>query len=306
MKRIYITSLIREPKEDETAGYFYVVDWDSKEIIDKIGLPIKQKTIGGLDSAFLPNYEVWVIDKSGRLYAYDPEQPHQGLDQFEFFDKQFYRVANQPTDGIHQIKFDPSEEYLYIACARSDYLVRYDYYSNPTSTEIECLSKTGLPTYREWGEDNYHFNSIAFDDQGDMYHTYYAANCVYNWTKKKVFYESIGLNQAHDIEFNENYAFVSSSANRNVVALDRSGNFITTMLESSKFGISAPKAELGYTRGLALTKDGEMFSCCAPGYIRYARFGGRLIDKIDEEFIITIDLRETIYDIILDKRDWNV
>lgn len=314
MKRVYITTLFRDNVKEY--GNFYVIDWDTKEKL-YFGTFASKSQGGhsvGLRGLWQNGDYVWFLDGQDSAYIYGKFEnrisPEGRINLCDFVPS----LSNQ-FNGIHQACFfiKNNQFKVQVACAGTDEIIEFfDYgftlWRKISLNEIkDSFLLQNLDSSKKFGEDKLHINSINIHPvTGDIYHVYHNPACVYNWTKQEVVFLSphnpAVLNQPHDIEFTPDgkYFYVSSSANRNVVKFDMNGNPVLFGWKAGG-GESTKHNMHGYTRGLAVWED-KLFSCASPGFVRL--FASQ--DSLEEEISITDNPDESIFDISLDYRDFNL
>ena len=298
MKRIYVTSLNRvsDPNEDGDLGKLYVLDWDTKKIIphslesDTINIG-RSRGVRGIE--YVDNYLIVAV-VTNKLSAYNADTMLL-IKEWEVAETKF----------LHQIRLD-NEGFLALASTGNDRIIRA---SNRKTYFIEELSWNKdiidpyitHPNACPWGGDRLHFNSLAWDENGDEYHIYNAPRIIFNYTKQEVFAQGGPLLAMHDIVFMDNHLIVNASGDRTTLAIDRVTKEIRVIHKSRRYPNSEHNLH-GMTRGLAAWKD-YLFIGSTPGDLTLYQKKGNEYFFISN-FQLTQDPKESIFDILLDPRDW--
>lgn len=299
MKRIYFTSLNRvpDPTEDGDLGKLYVLDWDTKELLTK-NLPGAAVQVGrsrGIRGITWYQDKLLVAGVTNRLSFYDP-------DTFREIDT----WAVEHAKFLHQVRVGPGpyEPRIYMASTGNDRCIAYP--SCFTHFELD-LNKDIIDPYIthpntcQWGGDRLHFNSIAWDENGDEYHVYNATKMIFNYTKKEVFCHSRAFHGLHDIVITPTHIITNSSGDRTTLAIDRQTKDISVIHKNRRRPTTEHNLH-GMTRGLALYKD-LLFIGSTPGDVTLYRGQGNQWE-FETNISISTDPHESIFDILLDPRDW--
>lgn len=296
MKRIYVTSLnrVHDPHEEGDLGKLYVLDWDT-HLLRHQTLPTESISIGRSRGARGITWQrggLVVAGVNNKLSFYDPDTlAMQGPSELS------------AVKFLHQIRHYKDE--LHLVSTGNDKLFRY-WELRETVEDLSLLKDIIDPyiTHSDappWGQDHLHFNSIAWDENGDEYHVYNAARMIFNFTKKEVFCHSRAFHSLHDLVITPTHIITNSSADRTTLSIDRKTKDISVIHKNRR----APHSEHnlhGMTRGLALHKD-LLFIGSTPGDLTLYQ----MVDG-DYRFIsntsITYAKKESIFDILLDPRDW--
>ncbi len=293
MKRIYISSLnrVHDPNEEGDLGKLYLVDWDTGRVIphsvesDAIQIG-RSRGIRGL-CWFAEG--LLVAGVTNTLTHYDPDN---------FSIRKTWK--DQRVKYLHQIRRSPAGQ-LHMASTGNDRLV------TGWNTEDLSINKDIIDPYitddsfPKWGGDRLHFNSLAWDESGDEYHIYNSPRMIFNYMKGEVFAQGGPFNSLHDIVINPKEIIVNSSGDRTTLSIDRKTKEISVLHKSR----SRPSEEYnlhGMTRGLAQWDD-HLFIGITPGTLLCFRLK-RNEWEYESHLVISNDRRESIFDILLDPRDW--
>jgi len=310
MRRIYISTVRRVPTYDvDDCGFLYVLDWDTKSLVcDPILIwdartPNDPKSrTHGARGITCHNDQIYVAGSGRHIDNID----HYG--KISIFDRDNYRFVKtlrfaDEFSGIHQIR--DYNGYLYVVSTGNDRVYRMKNDTIVDFTSVETIAGLLPPLDRPWGQDRVHFNSIGWDASGNEYHVYLSAQAVVNFTKKKVILQGEEhLSGAHDMCFVQPYkAIINLSDLHRSILLDvRTGEYDTILQLPDIKHQNAEWADLNRPRGSAYDSTTETaFICATPGHM-YC-YDVNTWEQVDY-FSFTKDVREGVFDMLLDPRDW--
>jgi WD40 repeat protein len=295
MKRIYISSLnrVHDPNEEGDLGKLYLLDWDTKKVIPhsveseaiQIG---RSRGIRGIAFNQDRNW-LWVAGVNNKLSVYDANTMNL-LDTFDVSEAKFLHQIRVHDQTLHLVS--TGNDRIFRGCGDYENIGKIFHLIDPHITD---------PSFPDWGNDRLHFNSIAWDENGDEYHVYNSPRMIFNWSKREVFMQGGPFHSLHDIVINPKEIIVNSSGDRTTLAIDRKTKEITVIHKNR----SRPSEEHnlhGMTRGLAQFDD-YLFVGVTPGTILCFRLK-RGEWEYDSHVVLSEDRRESIFDILLDPRDW--
>lgn len=305
MKRVYVTTIHRKKEftKGERLGNVYVVDWETKEFLTKpSGLdpgysfhkPLSKSH--GVRGISFHGDKIFVAGSGSNLSCFDK-------DTFELVEHKEIKELI----GIHHIRSHGG--LLNVVSTGNDTLFKLDGFDVVDEVHIGDYKEYIEPHMfeecreKEWGTNKLHFNSIGWGPDGDEYHIYCGAKIIFNFTKKEVVYSGEGLNGPHDLVFDDNSLFFNNSETLSTCRIDLGSKGLYEVHKfypDSRF-ISEYNTN-GFTRGLAKSGD-TLFMCGSP--TRVCSFDIEL-NKETDVLELSDDLGESIFDIILDPRDWEV
>lgn len=309
MKRMYFSTLKRVECLDNPGGdtgLLYCFDWDSKQVLKTVPVvagmdpnaPGKSHGCRGITfhdgklyvAWWQDNISVFAPDTLERLYDLSFPGEFKATHQLKSHDGSLW-VVSTGNNTFYQLRDDKIVEAVNLKGLDSKVSQYWEY---------DHLFE------RDWDtEDKLHFNSIGWHPDGDMYHVYFEVSMVYNWTKQEIVYQGEPLHHPHDILFLDRDRFVVSSSNNfSTVAFSRRVPGEVRYYEFNRQphpdNPEEKAAWVGHTRGLACAGD-SLFACSAPG--RIDRFRRSDLVWRESGFITEVPF-ESIYDIVLDPRDW--
>ena len=294
MKRIYVTSLHRvpDPNEEGDLGKLYIIDWEDKQLRHK-PLATESITIGrsrGIRGITWHNGKLVVAGVTNNISVYNPDT----LELENSF-------PNGDAKYLHQIR--SHNGMLHMASTGNDVVVRAPLYGCDSIAELRDIIDPYIthPNACPWGGDRLHFNSLAWDENGDEYHVYNAASMIFNFTKKEVFCHSRAFHALHDLVITPTHMITNSSGDRATLSIDRKTKDISVIHKSRRHPTYSTNLH-GMTRGLA-AHGNHLFIGITPGDIAlYYKWKDQY--EFVSNFSLSIDPRESIFDILLDPRDW--
>lgn len=298
MKRIYVTLAERVDRPGDSpgdVGELVALDWDSKTVLQRIpvssGREVKVGRSRGATGIAWHEGKIYVSCRQG-IVSLDPNN---------------YRVGRvHPIDklgipgGIHQIKEHNGE--LFIVCTAGDSLAVMQ---RKRIIRLETLAS---------GQDQLHFNSIAWDPKGHEYHLYMAdkrspgrrkrvQSRIVNHTTGQDVRNGLGR-LPHDLLFlDESRLLYCASADGDLHLLDTKTRQDKVVFHRGVTGDPGGTYRLqGFMRGLAYAPgDDSVFVGLAPGTICE-------LDATDwslkGEVVFERGSKCAIYDFLLDPRDW--
>lgn len=305
MKRVYITTIHRKKEftAGERLGNVYVVDWRTKRLLTKpSGLdpgysfhrPLSKSH--GVRGISFHNEKIFVAGSGSNLSCFDK-------DTFELIE---HREIKELI-GIHHIR--SHNGLLYVVSTGNDILFKLDNFDIVDEVYIEDYKEHIEPYMFEeckeksWGTNKVHFNSIGWDQDGNEYHIYCGAKVIFNFTKKEVVYCGNNLKGPHDLVFDGSSLYFNNSE---TLSTCKVGLVSKDLCEVHSF---SPDSEFiseyntnGFTRGLAKSGD-VLFMCGSP--TRVCSFDVKNNKEIDS-LKLSDDLGESVFDVMLDPRDWEV
>lgn len=318
MRRVYVTSLFRFDTEEDRArnkdldGRVYVLDWDSGEVLNEPlcvepgnGLMAKSGRSSGARGIAFHQDRIYVAGSGSFINVFDPDTLRIKT-----------RIqCDQETQGSFHI-IREKDGILYVPNTRGDSILKIQGVEIIEEVKLEEHVRPLLEANnargdwyekREWGHDKLHFNSIGWDPAtGDEYHMYFGPRMLVNFTKKEIVLKEGPLNCPHDIVPTQHGIFTSSSGDRTVLLVRENGRFIHTITKEYQGEYTGPEYALwGFTRGLAYYKPEKLLvTGVSPGTLRGYRFEGAHKVFLEKELVLTMDNKESIFDVMLDPRDW--
>lgn len=270
MKRLYITSLFRRPDERGEEGKLYLFDFDSGNVI-------KVKETRSLRGMCVHNGQYYVAGFRNDISLFDP-------DTLEFSDTVYY----EGIDFLHKIYSHLGR--IWIPSTGNDRIVMLEDGRLEVAFDITRSNR-----------DTLHINSLAWDKGDNLYCVAHTLGQVLNLMSRNVLLGS-GLKGPHDLEFLDDRRFIVNSSNtRESILGDASTRSKIQTILSVDVGPGTSDSMWGYTRGLAISEH-LIFIGSAPVHIH-------VLDKElfckGNVFQISNDPAESIFDILLDPRDWS-
>jgi hypothetical protein len=307
MRRIYVscTDRVENPEDDpQDFGEAYVIDWDTRQVIDKISAygpdPVTEGRSRGAAGIEWYQGRIWMATRSGFFY-FDPDT--------------YENVGSVRIDsgGFHQVKAHGDK--IYLVCTSDDSFTAVSGTSvvehvKLTASDfdpkiLDCFlehSKDAVP----FGENKLHFNSIGWDGAGDMYHLYMAGGAVYNWTKKELVCAIRRNSHCHDLTLyhDDRARFLLTDSNRGhlyAVSITEKKKQLKWEGEMGEVLQRGGNRE-GFLRGTAIVPGEEwLFVGAAPGTILKLNMRSW---EFHDKFQFCEDPKSAPYDILLDPRDW--
>jgi len=300
MRRIYIscTNRVERPEDSpQDRGEAYVIDWDDRRAIARLDLFGPEnievgRSRGGTGIAWHDD-KIYIACRSG-ISVFNP-------DTLECISK----IRDVRSD-IHQIVSRDGK--LYIACTGTD---SFTVVENDEVIERVNITETDLTkdvlhnSSRKdlsCGANKLHFNSIAWDTQGDMYHLYAGGGMLYNWSKKKMLCAT-GESLLHDLLLLDDNTFLTNECSGKTILVNlTTKNYQTIRNVGSRENSPGSSFRLGFLRGTALDKKSNtLFLASSPGKLTAVS-----ISSWKDEGSVTFSTQpqECPYDIVLDPRDW--
>jgi len=305
MKRIIISSLFRlkdYPDKGEI-GRVYVLDWDTKKLITnpvgiEPGYSLRKPTGKSHGARGVTIYDGKIlVAGSGNKFSYFNLDTYDLIETFEL-DYVAY---------THQIK--AVGEFLYIVSTGNDKVFKLSGRRIVEEIDISDLCSVLDPFItegrlkNEWGTDRSHTNSVGWDIAGSMYHVYFGANMLFNYTTKEIVYQGGLFNGPHDIVDHCGDLIVNSTLNHTTLRIDKATKEVEVIfsatVEDNPGGIDN---NWGATRGLCTFRD-YLFIGNVPTRISLLKREGSSYEFI-ETFDVSLAQYEAIYDMVLDPRDW--
>ena len=308
MRRIYVscTNRVESPRDaPQDRGEAYVIDWDTKKVIDRLDVfgpkDIRVGRSRGCAGIAWLNNKIYIACRSG-LCVFDPDN------------LKLITEISEVGGGIHEIKRRGHK--LYIVATDSDsftviendeVIERVNIREKDLSYEaLHYLNKYAGKKHVNCGANKLHFNSLAWDGNGDLHHVYMSGGLIYNWTRKKLVCEPLGkATMHHDLVLLENNSFLTNDSNSGeTIVIDIATN-TKRLVRKSSIGTqcSAPGgSRIGWLRGMALHKQTQtLFLTTAPGKLVMVNTNTwKDIDSME----FSIQPQEAPYGILLDPRDW--
>lgn len=157
----------------------------------------------------------------------------------------------------------------------------------------------------DW-QDHLHFNSIAWNFEGEEFHLYSHPSIIFNWTKKEIMYQGDKLRNAHDLHFLDNRRLlVNSSWERKTKLFDTYTRTFKTVYEEPNaviLDLLIDHAKTGWLRGLMVDhSSGLMLISAAPGRLHILELGSwRVLQTME----FSTHPHCTPFDIALHPEDW--
>lgn len=309
MKRIYATVVHRTLSASETrrGDSLYVLDWDRgcvlahapvSGVTDSISAHSGALTHGARGIA-IHNNLLYVAGSTRTISVYrlTDESPIL-LHSFDI----------PGASALHQIRFRGG--LLYVASTGDDsmYILRDDVVMKrvylPDFIDIEKIDSliAGKDRDRIYGQDRLYFNSLAWNDAGELLHVYMVPECVYNVDRRQVLPFHRTLCQPHDVALWDGWTVVNSSQDRATLAVTTDQR--CSVIYKGYGQATVPTVNhLGYTRGLQV-HGGSLFAGAAPLTIREFTRDAHGI-KLMSSWGFSFDPTASLYDFVLDPRDWD-
>ncbi len=289
MKRIYITlaSRIDSDRTDiEDAGQVVILDWDTKSVVKIVQVTSEEtvssgRTRGACGIAWHEGF-IYVACRQ-QILALDPDT--YTLD---------HSISMGEPTGYHHI--GSHEDKLWIVCTGGDIK------KSIVNREVKDTIHVGGSSISTGFKDRKHFNTIAWDSEGDCYHLYMQGNCVVNFTKNKTVVSGLG-SMPHDICFiNDDEFLVSESACGNLIKCNKNTGSKQTVFSRPVTTVGEGYRKMGFMRGIAFDKNtNTVFLTTAPGVI-YELDASTFKERDKLTFLNSGP--SCTYDILLDPRDW--
>jgi hypothetical protein len=318
MKRIYISSIYRGEADSSNNDTLFTVDWETGDILASPEKPAEVclMPIKGISKSYGTRGMAWYKDKLWVLGAV------QGLLEI---DPNTYNIikTHRPEKIHHPHLMKVKDDLMWVTSTQRDSLVAWDGTKVVQERRIQDIPgiKELTDPYlapsvmdRPFGADRLHFNSVAWDSDGNEYHTYMFCSAIFDVTNMRVV-ES-GIPAPHDLEIRGNRLFYSASGDRSLFSLQIDGDraakrtcWMTREIPDSE--LEARKKYKGKTefpfmalvRGIATSPaDGLLFSAFAPGHLVAIDLKQR--GKIVKEIKYCDSRHAQPFDILLDPRDW--
>jgi len=276
MKRVYVSSIIRN--HDYGFGRLYVIDYDTMKIVYKKHIDNNQYRIRGM--AF-HNGELFMVNAINGLMIFDRSNLRFGP-----------ITRYKQIEHAHLLYSYMGQ--LWITSTGNDRIVKI--------RDFKLDDVVYVGNHKYMNKDTRHLNSITWNN-GNEYHVYNKTRSVFNYTTKEVVVK--GLWGLHDIAFvNDNMFIVNASReNRSCLCDINQGKVIKDILVTETVKNSPPEAQLGFVRGLAISKRyKKIFIGSAPANIHI--FDIDTLNKVNCFEISNDNEYESIYDICLDEDDW--
>lgn len=302
MRRVYVTTIQRTNDPDGGAlGNIYVLDWDTKELLtNPRGLDPgysfyrpRGKSHGVRGITFYKGV-LYVAGSGSNLSRFDP-------DTYEMMDSKVFEQFR----GVHQIRV--FNGLLYVVSTLNDSLHKLDGYDIVETVKLETYKSYIDPFIdyeKSWGLDRLHFNSIAWLD-GEEYHSYCGPHIIFNFSRKKVIHQGGLVQSPHDIVFKNGCFITNSSTDKSTVSVNLfSGEEqVIQKITPPSHSNSSEHNSCGLTRGLAISGN-LLFACSSPTVVNTFRYNNNSWTS-EETFDLGGNLDESIFDILLDPRDWD-
>lgn len=331
MKRIYISTIQRESNfEKEDHGFLYLVDWDTKTIIKRLG------SFPSMCSRDSTNPRGGIRGWRGLAYK-DKTLIAANNDSLVYFDEdleQVKKIVSHPLFvDLHGICFDNYKKDLFVTSTGVDSIcvVKQDevqilklFKSLPLENILEKHlyhrgRKSFVPEdnfdYRfVKREDTLHLNACSFNPEGDLFAIFSSIStfCKFD-NKNQVFSIVYSINpkevtsggelpNMHDLKFIDNINVLSiSSSFSELFLINTENSTFKSIFKNTKI---APgdneKLKRSWLRGLDY-KDGYAFVGC--GDVTLIRVDVNNQEEI-ESYTFSDGNRESIFSILLHPEDW--
>lgn len=257
--KLLVSTVQRVPREKVNRDFkcVYLVDFKTGKLINQIdslrpGWSLVSETGNshGARGLCVFNNLLYIADWDGRLSWYSLED--------------FSLLGSRVLENVHGVHIVREHNgLLNIVSTKTDSVVRLDKSNNIVyKTKVseasniidDFISRANLRVnkseLRDWGNNRLHFNSIAWNKDGDEYHVYHNIDAIFNFTKKEfVWAEDFLLRQPHDIEIKGDYLYTNSSGTFSSLRRDLKTNQTTTF-NTNKSSTPNPWNLHGMTRGL--------------------------------------------------------
>jgi len=273
MKRIYITSHFRRPGERGQEGRIYLFDFDSGQVI-------KTRETTSLRGMCVHNGKYYIAGYRNDISVFDP-------DTLEFSDTVYYGGL----DFLHKIYSHNGQ--MWAPSTGNDKIMVLNIEDQTAEIAVDVTRAN---------RDTMHINSLGWDGGENLYCVSQTLGEVLNLFERSTILGP-GIPGAHDLEFLDGRRFlVNSSSSLETILGDASEKRkLQTIFTAEGREFANPEAKWGYTRGLALS---EHFIFIGSGPVHL-----NVLDRetfcVGNKFLISDDPAETIFDILLDPRDWS-
>lgn len=303
MRRIYISSTNRVESPEhapEDRGDAYVVDWATKEVISHLDVlgpeNIKKGRSRGCSGITWHQDKIYIACRSG-ISVFDPinlrhikdiTNVGSGIHEIKSHDNRIY-VTNTDTDAFTVIENDEVVERVEL---RERNLL--------PDVVMRCTRKNVLCGYNKL-----HFNSIEWDEQGNMYHLYAAGGIIYNWTRKEIVCKPFGKpSLTHDLLYIGGNRFITNTADGKTFLVDAVERTKKEIRNRPAGALIKNGSRRGFLRGAAYHQQtNTLFLTAAPGQL--IAVNTNTWEDIDYMNFSTQE-QEAPYGIVLDPRDWEV
>jgi hypothetical protein len=302
MRRIYVscTNRVESPEDaPRDRGDAYVIDWDTKKVINHLDAygpeDIEVGRSRGCAGIAWHDNKIYIACRSG-LCVFDPDTLEQVAE------------ISGVGHGIHEIKSRGGK--LYITNTATD---SFTVLENDEVVEQVYIREKDLPAEIvdhlnhlnrgvDYGTNRLHFNSLAWDGNGDMYHLYMSGGIVYNWSRKKLACDIMGSAMHHDLVLLDNNTFLTNGSGVGKTILIDIVAQTTRTVRKSSVGALEKGVQHGWLRGMALHKQtNTLFLTAVPGQL-IAVDTNTWEDTDSMNF--STQPQEAPYGILLDPRDW--
>jgi len=305
MRRIYISCTNRVERPENSPrdhGDAYVIDWDTKKVIHHLDVygpeDIQVGRSRGCGGIAWHNNKIYIACRSG-LSVFDPDTLKyitqvagvgSGIHEIKSKGNRLY-VTNTSTDSFTVLEKGKVIEQVYIR--EKDLAEALLIYIN------KFVSKKNV----NCGANKLHFNSLAWDGNGDMYHLYMAGGIIYNWSRKEIVYgPSRKGSMHHGLVLLDDNTFLINESNSGETILVDIASGTGRMVRKSVVGALMGSARFGWLRGMALhNQTNTLFLTTAPG--KLIMVDTNTWEDLDSLSFSTQE-QECPYGILLDPRDW--
>ncbi len=307
MRRIYVscTNRVECPENaPEDHGDAYIIDWDTKQVIHRLDVygpeDIEVGRSRGCAGIAWHENKIYIACRSG-LCVFDP-------DTLECINE-----ISGVGSGIHEIKSRQGKLYIIstaddsFTVLENDEVVEQVHIRGKDLPErlIRYLDTVGHKKRTAFGENKLHFNSLAWNGNGEMCHLYMAGGIIYNWTREKLVCEALGGNKMyHDLALLDNNTLLTNASDVGETILIDIPSQTTRKVRKTSVGALIESVRHGWIRGMALHKDTKtLFLTAAPGQLIAVNTDTwQDIDSIK----FSTQQQEAPYGILLDPRDWEM
>lgn len=271
MKRMYITTVFRRDNERGKEGRIHAIDWETKASL------WEKNTEAVRGMAFIKG-QLFVASFNNELRTVDTETGD------------FTATWEYPEiRRLHKIYYRKDKNVIVLPSTGNDSVATIDVET------MKLIDKTHLANlYR----DTLHFNSMGWDGDGCEYHLYHRPGTVVKAATGETVFDN--LQGAHDLEFIDDYRVViNHTSSRQTLVGDVKTGELKTIFEAED-GPSTTVSMWGGTRG-AVHHNGVIFTGSFPTDIHMFKIDSW--DRLDWHRVSSAR-EESLFDIILDPRDW--
>ena len=320
MNRTYNSCIYRyyeNKRPADNADWLFIADWENKTVLSTPEKPpaecvlparFEARSVGLRGLTWFKD-RLWTSGASSGLLEIDP-------DTYQLIKFHSLPEISEP----HQIK--AKGDVIHIANTGRDSVLEFDGVN--VVRERKIVDMPGVPELiepylpevekkRVWGENRLHFNALAWDSEGNEYHTYMRCHSIFDVTNQRIIER--GINQAHDLEVVGANLFYSSSGDRSAFSIKITGTELEracllkeeipdSELEARKSSTLQHFPYTSLVRGIAHSaKYNLLFVAHAPGTLVCLDLsvpGGKKVGEMQY-----CNSRGAMpFDILLDPRDW--